>query len=79
MNENAELAAQLASTAKWSGATAAGFGALTLNEWLGIFGLIVAVIGTVVNVWINFHYKRKEDVRETERQAAVKAGWTDGA
>lgn len=76
MNENAEYAAQVASAAKWGGATAAVTGTITLNEWLGICGLIIAVIGTVANLWINFFYKRKEDRREVERHEAIKAGWS---
>ena len=76
MNDNTELAVQIASTAKWGGATVAVIGGLSINEWLGILGLIMATIGTVAQIWINFHYKRKEDRREIERHEAIKAGWT---
>lgn len=63
MNENAEIATQLASAAKWGGATAAVIGGLSITEWLGVFGLAMAIIGTVAQIWINLHYKRKEDRR----------------
>lgn len=75
MNENAELAVHAASAAKWGGATAAVIGGLSVTEWLGVCGLIVAIIGTFAQIWINFYYKRKEDKRETERHEAIKAGW----
>lgn len=78
MDETAQHGATVvAATVKWGGATAAALGAVTFTEWLGICGLIVAIIGTFAQIWINFHYKRKEDRRETERHEAIKAGWTE--
>lgn len=39
------------SSATWSGAIIAGFGALTINQWLAIGGFSLAVAGFAVNVW----------------------------
>lgn len=76
MHENAEIAAQAATTVKWSGATVAVLGGLSVTEWLGICGLVVAVIGTFAQIWVTFYYKRKEDRRAQERHDAITAGWT---
>ena len=39
------------SSATWSGAIIAGFGALTINQYLAIGGFILAAGGFAVNFW----------------------------
>lgn len=76
MTENAGIDGIATSVVKWSGASLAVTGAITLNEWLGIIGLLVAIIGTFANFGINWYYKRQEDKRAQERHDAITAGWT---
>ena len=75
-----------ASTAsvKWGGtASAVWWGVFSFNEWMAIAGLVVAVIGTIINSRVNYYYKQKEyalkakeDKRAQERHDAITAGWT---
>lgn len=75
-----------ASTAslKWSGtASAVWWGVFSFNEWMALMGLIVAVLGTVINSRVNFYYRQKEyglkmmeEKRAQERHDAITAGWT---
>lgn len=63
-----------AAVGKWGGFTAAGWGAFTVNEQLAIAGFAVGVIGTIVNSFMTWHYKRKDDKRsEIELKMAAEA------
>lgn len=75
MNDNTAIDGIATSTVKWGGASLAVTGAFTLNEWLGILGLLVAIIGTFANFGINWYYKRQENNRSQERHNAIKEGW----
>ena len=45
--------------ATYTGATTAAVsGGLGFNEWLGIGGLTVAVIGLIFNIWFSFKYRK---------------------
>ena len=65
-----------ASTAsiKWSGAASAvWWGVFSFNEWMAIAGLVVAIIGTIINSRVNYYYKQKEytlKMQEDERDLA---------
>ena len=69
---------------KWSGAgSAVWWGVFSFNEWMDLFGLLVAVIGSIVNSRVNSYYRNKEyllklneDKRAQERHDAITAGWT---
>ena len=60
MSETTQHIVTAATTSgKWGGFFAAGYGALSFNEQLAFWGFIVGVIGTVVNSFVNYHFKRK--------------------
>ena len=40
-------------------AVAVGAG-LTLNEWIAVASLVLAVAGFIFNIWFKFKYKRRE-------------------
>lgn len=63
---------------KWLGVSGSVYGVLTLNEWLGVFSLLVAIAGTVYNSRVNRYYKEREDSRAQERHEALKASWLRG-
>lgn len=44
------------------GAAVGVIGYLTSINWLGLTGLLIAVIG----LWVQFHFQRKRDRREEE-------------
>ena len=44
-----------AHSVSWIGAAMAVTGQLSLNDWLGIIGVSLALVGMVANIW----YKRK--------------------
>ena len=47
----------------WGGAVLAGVGAMTLSQWLAIFGACLALAGFCVNLW---HKVRLVKLREQE-------------
>lgn len=60
MNETTQHIVTTATTSgKWGGFFAAGYGALSFNEQLALWGFIVGLIGTIVNSIVNYHFKRK--------------------
>ena len=58
--------AAVANKVSYSGAGAAVIGGLTANDIAAFGGLLIAVIGVV----IQFYYKRKSDRREAEEHTA---------
>lgn len=70
-------------TVKWGGTGAAvWWGIFSFNEWMAIAGLVVAVVGTIINSRVNYYYRHKEyglklqeDARAKERHEALKAEW----
>ena len=58
--------AAVANKVSYSGAGAAVIGGLTANDIAAFGGLLIAVIGVV----IQFYYKRKADRRDTEEHSA---------
>lgn len=58
-------------TATYGGSSTAIFFGLTANEFAAIGGLVVAVIGLVVNISVTVYYKRKHYLL-AKRGAALK-------
>ena len=54
---------KLINASTWSGAVLASIGALTLSQWLAIFGAGLALAGFGVNLW---HKVRLIKLREQE-------------
>lgn len=80
-----QTAFQAATTSvKWTGAASAvWWGVFSFNEWMALLGLLVAIIGSIVNSHVNRYYRAKEyglklqeDRRAQERHDAITAGWT---
>jgi len=51
----------------WGGAFIAGFGALTLTQWLAIGGFVLAVAGFAVNTWHKIAMYRLARFEQMER------------
>ena len=58
---------KLINAGTWSGAVLASIGALTLSQWLAIFGAGLALAGFCVNFW---HKVRLVKLREQELEIA---------
>ncbi len=57
----------MANFTTWSGAAIAGFGALTLTQWLAIGGFVLAVAGFAVNTWYKIATYRLDKLERMER------------
>ena len=60
---------KLINASTWSGAMLAGIGAVTLSQWLAIFGAGLALAGFCVNLWHKVRMvKLHEQALELQRQ-----------
>ena len=57
----------VAKTVTGTGAAVAALGGLTLTEWMGVIGVLIALLGAIANWWHN-RYLRKLAEREDARQ-----------
>ena len=62
---------KLINASTWSGAMLAGIGAVTLSQWLAIFGAGLALAGFCVNLW---HKVRIVKLREQELELMRQRG-----
>jgi hypothetical protein len=70
---NDEVIAAGAQKVVYGGGTTAFLGGLTANEIAAFGGLLVAVVGLLIQLY----YKRKSDKRELELHEMRKARWDD--
>ena len=60
---------KLINASTWSGAMLAGVGAVTLSQWLAIFGAGLALAGFCVSLWHKMRIvKLREQELELQRQ-----------
>jgi uncharacterized membrane protein YebE (DUF533 family) len=58
---------KVANTTAGGGAIAGGIGALTLNEWLGIGGFVVAFAAAAISVYFNWKDDRRKELEHKMR------------
>lgn len=67
--ETIETLANVGSKTTAGGAVVGGIGAFIASNFVGLAGILIALIG----VWVNIHYKRKAAKRYAEESAAREA------
>lgn len=56
----------------WGGAAMGFVGWLASINWIGLIGVLVAVIGLAANIWFQYRKDRRESTESKARLAALK-------
>lgn len=67
------LAASVSSKTTYAGAAAGLFGWLAQINWIGLSGVLIALIGLAVNFWFQYRRDRRESAEHRARIEALKA------
>jgi hypothetical protein len=64
---------QAAGDTAWAGAATGIIGVLTSSYFIGLLGVAVAFLGVVINSAMNWHFRRREDMRrQAEHEKAMR-------
>lgn len=80
MSLNPQQVQQAAGDTAWAGAATGIIGVLTSSYFIGLLGVAVAFLGVVINSAMNWHFRRREDMRrQAEHEKAMRRPTVPGS